>query len=780
MLSPNNNGNNDSYDDGLSWNDYVSETTATVSEQGSVYTNPPTYSKFSEIMSYLDEKSEYSSNKSTKTSSPSSRRGNNNNNNNNKASPLRKLQQQQQQYYDSKYQDDDDDNLDMQGVEDEEDSMSQGDDISALSFTTSKANSHNSPSNRNQYKSSNSSNNSSSKYIWDTWNKNTSEIDEETKNEANTTYFSHLVGKTNDDGTVTISDDMRNMNFNGRDRDRDDVSESHHTIQTAVSDIKDKVDVMKKELKEKTLKSKKLQADYIRIKTARERKVGKETEKWEVLLRKKKEELYSQLEERKGFVQKLVKDCNELERKKITIADKMTNFKKKKQISIKNVQNSKENELVRARQQWKKDESAYFNKVLAQRNDSLQKQAADAFGPKLEQKVIEGNDKVLKREEELDRELATLKKKLQSEFHKKIEESLLASKSELKDEEERMRKDTEKQLQACLKRQSEEITDLKERFARERRRIDESAERIRQLDAEATLDGLRAIKNAESQQVKELITKQQREMSNIISRFEEDKENLRKNLDEENKIKIENYKRKLALEVERERERKLALAKSEAFAQNEAIIRKLRDEANEERTQYKDDVYKKLDDLRMDKKVEIDILTSEQQELSGQLESLRKEIDNLSDIKNQYLNENKAITYGITRKEAELEVMRNELKEISQELERLDEQFETDTKSSRDAIEQDIHVWEDKISQVEHELMQNEKKIQYDKSSLESALRAEQEQIEDKVNAVLRGKEMALGDLKRQLGEMQRQNSQLQEELEHKRDQKFANLGGDI
>merc|ERR1711871_1061547 len=134
---------------------------------------------------------------------------------------------------------------------------------------------------RNQYKSSDSSYNNSSKYIWDNWNKNASEIEEETKNKANTTYFSHLVGKTNDDGTVTISDDMRNMNFNGRDRDRDDVSESHHTIQTAVSDIKDKVDVMKKELKEKTLKAKKLQADYIRIKTARERQVGKETAKWE-------------------------------------------------------------------------------------------------------------------------------------------------------------------------------------------------------------------------------------------------------------------------------------------------------------------------------------------------------------------------------------------------------------------------------------------------------------------------------------------------------------------
>ncbi len=766
MSSPN---NNDSYDDGLSWNDYVSETTATISEQGSVYTNPPEYSKFSEIMSYLDEKSEYS-NKSTKSSSPSSsRRGTNKK----KSSPSHKLLRNQQ-YYDSKYHDDD--NLDIQGVEDEEDSMSQGDDISALSFTTSKANSHNSPSNGNHYKSSNTSL-SSSKYIWDTWNKNTSKIEEETKNEANTTYFSHLVGKTNDDGTVTVSNDIRNMNFSSR--NVDDTSEAHNSIQTAVSDVRDKVDVMKKELKEKTLKSKKLHAEYIRIKTARERKVGKETEKWEVLLRKKKDELYLQIEERKGFVQKLNKDCNELEKKKASITDKMSNFQKKKKISLKNVHNSKENELVRARQQWKKDESTYFNKVLSQRNDSLQKQAADAFGPKLEQKVQEGNDRVLKREEELERELADMKKRLQGEFHKKIEESLLANKSKLKDEEERARKDTEKQLQACLKRQSEEITDLKERYSRERRRIDESAERIRQLDAEATLDGLRAIKNAESQQVKELIAKQQREMSNIISKFEEDKENLRKNLDEENKIKIENYKGKLALDAERERERKLALAKSEAFAQNEAIIRKLRNEADEERIQYKDEVHRKLDDLRMDKKVEVDILSSKQDELTGQLKTLRKEIDNLSDVKDQFLHENKAMQYDTSRKEAELEVMRKELKGISQELERLDEQFEIDAKSSRDAIEQDIYVWEDKITQIEHELKQNEKKIQFDKSSLESALRAEQEQIEDKVNAVLRGKEMALGDLKRQLGEMQRQNGQLQEELEHKRDQKFAKLDSD-
>ena len=48
--------------------------------------------------------------------------------------------------------------------------------------------------------------------------------------------------------------------------------------------------------------------------------------------------------------------------------------------------------------------------------------------------------------------------------------------------------------------------------------------------------------------------------------------------------------------------------------------------------------------------------------------------------------------------------------------------------------------------------------------------------IQDKINAVLRSKELALSDLRRQLGELQRENSQMQDELEFRRDKQFTDL----
>merc|ERR1711871_406148 len=123
--------------------------------------------------------------------------------------------------------------------------------------------------------------------------------------------------------------------------------------------------------------------------------------------------------------------------------------------------------------------------------------------------------------------------------------------------------------------------------------------------------------------------------------------------------------------------------------------------------------------MGMEKKVEVDILLTQQNEITAELESLRKEIEDLTDIELKYKHENSTITYNTMRGDAEMQVMRKELLEISEELEGLDQQFEMDSKTCRETIEQDISIWEDKLFRGKEKLQSNKEKIESDKISLE-------------------------------------------------------------
>ena len=374
---------------------------------------------------------------------------------------------------------------------------------------------------------------------------------------------------------------------------------SSASLQRVVGDLKVKIDALKGQLGDKQARVRELQSELARLATAKARRVQKFRSAGEAQLAAQREELGAALKKTSDFVEKLASDVKQLTIKRDGLKDKQGRLAAQRESALQLLQDEVARKMARARRQWEAEERAVFEKALKGKEEALKKAAADSFGPALDKLVIEGKEAVRARQDECTKRLERLKRELSAELSSKIAEARESLRDQIKADDEKTRRAGERQLQDALRRHSEETEALKLKFQRERRLAEETAERTRRIDAETSLEGMREIRRAESQQAMELMASQQRELAQVVASHAEEIKAVKQSLAAAETELQQRVTKELQASSSQQRDKAKAAFLSKLGAETEKVVSKLREDALQERKAVRDRIEAELGDLRL-------------------------------------------------------------------------------------------------------------------------------------------------------------------------------------
>ena len=592
--------------------------------------------------------------------------------------------------------------------------------------------------------------------------------------------------KNNDDGIDTITyfsiptTARRAQTEMRRKHDHDDglssptSKVSGKSLSTVVTEIKGKVDMMKEELAITIKKIKEEELTLTRLQHAKQRSIEKFKRYWTTKIKDLKEEHSAAIAKQKEFLERLETDTKKLQSKQEALKEKISKAKHSKELSIELFKDEARKKRARARRQWEADEKIYMDKVIKSKEEQMKKAIADSFGPKIDKLVLNGKEEVRAKTDELEQKLLTLKQQLASEMESKVSEALDRIRDDSRNDDEKIRKQGERRLEEALRKQTDEIISLRERYARERKMAEENAERTRRVDAEAALESIRSIRKNETQHIEELMASQQREIAKILQVHAEEITDLQKSLRKEEEMFEEKCKNMLTHQQTIQDEKARALAMSRAAAETEEILNKVKQEVVEERAKIKKAIDFEIEDLRVQVEQRLDnIMTSEKRsiERAGQLKS---EIDGLQrTITNtqQLLEPKEKKLIDI---KTNLSSLRLTLKDVEEEVTRVDNRLENEYEKSTRKQNKEIEKLKLKEKELMEKLSRQETMIANAKDDAKAEMSDELKRIRDKISSLISKKDIAEKELRRQLAVIQQRTSEIQQQVDKKRESQYV------
>lgn len=555
---------------------------------------------------------------------------------------------------------------------------------------------------------------------------------------------------------------------------------SSKDLQETVSKIKQQVEQKKSELVELTRKAKDLQSELVRVNAARKRRVTKVRSEWEQKLEKQREESDVSLKRMKEFAERLQKETDELKKKRDSLQEKEDKIVKSRDQTLQLLREDIERKAAQTRRQWQVEEKAVFDKALSQRMDGIKKQAAEAFGPQMDKMVQDGKLALRKREEEINGRLEQARIHLQSELDRKLAAAKDAMREQIRNEEDRARRRSERKLEEALRAQSEEMAAVKTKFQRDKKVLEENVERVRRLNAESILESMKEVRTAESKQVMELMAANQRELAQIGRNNTEALRKEEERLSREEQEHLKAVAERLDKEVSAKKEQALMSAKTQAGAETERVLERLREDVQMERRRVKERIDKELDDLRLSTHTALEAKASQEKRMmeriaamKGEVESFRRELSSLED---RTRDKKSDLADAKTR----LSALRTELRQVEEEVDNTElrcneELIQHQRKSSRE-----YQQLLDEENSLKEELHREEVAAANRKDDAIAMYAADLTRIRDKVEALLKRKDDTARSLRQQLAGLQEKSSHLEEQRDTVRAEQYARLATSV
>jgi hypothetical protein len=550
------------------------------------------------------------------------------------------------------------------------------------------------------------------------------------------------------------------------------------TLETTIFELKDKVSMMKKEAKAKGLRSKQLQGECQRLKTAKNRKIQRCQTKWEEKLREEEEQQHVIISKQKDFIGKIGKDVSDLEAKMAEMQSRIEKASKEGKMELEIVKQEMTKQLARSRRQWELNEGAHFRKLLADKNDQLQQEVTDSFEPRLTRFVEKGRTVLKNKAADLEKKMQEMKRQLQSEMHGKLDDACAELREHLKREEQKNRLSGERDLTACLARHNAEVNALKERFAREKRTAEEGAEKLRRLESESTLDGLKTIRKAEQGKLQELAAQHAREMSELVSQMSAQREEHRRILESNFARWKATFTQRLDHELHAKADRMRGLAKAAAFSEGEEVIRKIKAELRTQNDELAEDNSSRLMEARLHHEEALKRLKHDEEHELGELDMLESDVRRLRMERDVARRDGDGRADKVAMAERRVESLRTELRAVQHELQALGLLHQQDSVQRMDALREELREWKDRYMDARDAAEHSSKRNRAATSDFKEKLGCDFGRITDKITAVLRSKDLVVRDLQRQLADLQHTNALRQDELELRRDRKFSSIDG--
>ncbi len=541
------------------------------------------------------------------------------------------------------------------------------------------------------------------------------------------------------------------------------------SLHATVEEIKNKVTTMKTELNSKTKSINELQADLLRIQTAKGRREEKFKKNWLNKIKDIQEDHNLLMSKQKEFETRLHTDIKSLEEKKSKLLDRYNNLVNGKQQTVEILMDDLKRKKVKVRKQLEADERAHFDKIAAGKYEHMKKQAADVFRPKIEKLVIEGKEAVRIKNEEYENKLVSLRLQARGEMEKKMGQFRSNFMEEMRDDDERIRRLNEKKLQDMLRKHNEEINVLKDKFVRDKKMLEENNDRVRRLDNEQNLDTLKNLRKNEAKLMEEQLASQEREITYLLKSHADELTTLQKSLrDEEEKWEQKCYSWQVQLKGQKH-ERIKAELHMKAAAETEKILQRVREELSEERKKIKSDIDKELEDIRMNAQNKLDSLQISENKLNERSKSLRIEIESLRSQVSSAQSTIQPLMNELNNHKLHLGDLRVELRKVEDNVDQATTKSEEDLNRQRKELNTALDQWVQIERDTEEAMNRQDVNIANKKDDLRVNNNIELAKIKDKINVLLNKKDGTIKELRRQLSELQSKCTQIQDSIDQRR-----------
>jgi len=213
--------------------------------------------------------------------------------------------------------------------------------------------------------------------------------------------------------------------------------------------------------------------------------------KLEFQQKQQKEEQTLALSKQTEFLNRVTDDVRQLQEKHSALTNKLNLSESLGPEAVATAKEEGTRRRARAKRQLEQDEKQHFEKLAQSKQESMRKAAADSLGPKLERMVIEGKEDVRAKEENAQSLLRELRRNLQADLESKVTEAAEALTRTLALEEDREARQQERRSAERLRLKQQEIDNMREQAARDKKAMEEAAERARRVELEASLDARR-------------------------------------------------------------------------------------------------------------------------------------------------------------------------------------------------------------------------------------------------------------------------------------------------
>lgn len=196
---------------------------------------------------------------------------------------------------------------------------------------------------------------------------------------------------------------------------------------------------------------------------AKERRSAKCQEKSEAQLASLKLENSESIRKLSAIHEKLSKDVRKLEVQLQSLEEKRLGVNTDREIALEKAKVDAKNRLQRAHRQWEADESVTFEKIFLSRRESIEKQTADVFGPRLDKLVRDGKALVASMKVDTEKKLEQKRHEFAIESHRKLQKVRARLEKEVDIEIVKSEKSHEKELDDCRRKHENNLVIQREK-----------------------------------------------------------------------------------------------------------------------------------------------------------------------------------------------------------------------------------------------------------------------------------------------------------------------------
>lgn len=490
--------------------------------------------------------------------------------------------------------------------------------------------------------------------------------------------------------------------------------------QASINEITNKVNAMQLELQEKRNLTKSLLVEYQQMRNDREIKLEKVRSKWEKQLKNTREELANTLNKSKDIEKKVLEELKHYELRKNQLQERISVNEELKKEIVQNMSDSTETQLKRLKRQLEEEDNRKIEKDVNKQIESIKRNIRESLAPEFENIVKNNKLSINNKISESEISYIKLKKYLQVDYDKKLNESKSLLQNYIKNQEKTFQKHSNEKINNILLFNDNEIENIKEKNNNIISILEENHEKLMLKNQKNHIEKIEKLIQQHKYTIDKMKANYKLEIENIHEKHHSELLNIQNNY--QNALKKFELKCKNSIKNEQMSyiERSKVDLRSKCSIEIEQVLQRMREEGLKERNAMQNRYDDDLDELRLKHSKVLDELNYTLEKCRERLHVLRKEIEITKKEKNE-------LTTNIKSIENELSDRKDTYLKVRLELRSLEDQESSQHVQNSNSIHHHVDEYNKIITNLTNTL--NEQQEEYNRLDIDFNMKKDKLQI---------------------------------------------------